>query len=305
MTTSATLTDALGRPVRLAPGKPLGVGGEGRVHAVEGQPALVAKVYHQRPGAQRARKLTVMADLGTPQLRAVSAWPQGVLLDAGRVAGVLLPRMDLARARPIHDLTGPASRLRVFPDADYRFLVRAARNLAAAVATIHAHGQVVGDLNPSNVFVTHHATVTLIDTDSFQVVAGGERFPCPVGTPEFTPPELQGADLSITPRTPDHDAFGLATFVFQLLFLGQYPWAGVYADGRFVAMPDAIRAHHFAWGQDAARVGLRPPRPPWTACRTRWRSCSSGPSRGGRCARTPRRGWARWTPCRASWSRAR
>ena len=254
-----TYTDGQGSPLRLAPGKPLGVGGEGRVCAVEGQPALVAKVYHQPPDPLRARKLSVMAGLGTPPLRAVCAWPQEVLLDGPQVAGLLLPRLDLTRARPIHDLTGPASRLRHFPEADYRFLVRAARNLAAAVATVHAHGQVIGDLNPSNVYVTQQATVTLIDTDSFQVTAAGERFPCPVGTPEFTPPELQGQDLSRTPRTPDHDAFGLATFIFQLLFLGQYPWAGVYADGRHMAMPEAIRAGHFAWGAGAARVGLRPP----------------------------------------------
>ena len=247
-----------GRVLTLA--RRLGQGGEGSVHAVDGDAGTVVKLYHHPPDSTRQRKLKLMTRLATPHLERVCAWPTATVHDeTGRVVGLVMPRVDLADARPIHDLTAPASRLKRYPGADMRFLVLAARNLAAAVATIHAHGQVIGDLNPNNVYVTRKATVILVDTDSFQVTAEGEQYLCTVGMPEFTPPELQGQDLSRAARTPNHDNFALATLVFQLLFLGQYPWAGTYADGRHVPLPDAIRQHHFAWSARAASFGLRPP----------------------------------------------
>ena len=84
----------------------------------------------------------------------------------------------------------------------------------------------IGDINQSSILVSNGATVALIDSDSFQVTDGSETFLCRVGVPEYTPPELQGAQLSKVERTPNHDAFGLAIVVFSAPLHGSSPLRG-------------------------------------------------------------------------------
>jgi DNA-binding helix-hairpin-helix protein with protein kinase domain len=170
--------------------------------------------------------------------------------------GFVMPKVE--GHREIHTLYGPTDRKAAFPDASWSFLVRAARNLAAAVQTVHAHGHVVGDVNQGNVVVSRQATVRLIDCDSFQVRHLGHTYPCRVGVPLYTPPELQGLRLERIERTPDHDRFGLAVLVFQLLFMGRHPFTGRHPN-RVLAVDAAIKEGLFAFGADAGRQGWEPP----------------------------------------------
>src|SRR5512137_1938790 len=149
-------------------------------------PRSVAKIYARRPDDQTQLKLAAMVQLGTDELASFAAWPQRLLLDAKTraVLGFLMPRVD--GHREIHALYGPTARKAAFPDASWSFLVRAARNVAAAFDTVHRHGHVV---------VSRKATVRLIDCDSFQITHLGHTYPCRVGVPLFTPPELQGQRL--------------------------------------------------------------------------------------------------------------
>src|SRR5205807_3008042 len=112
----------------------------------------------------------------------------------------------------------------------------------------------VGDLNESNVLASETALVTLVDTDSFQVrdPQTGTIHRCPVGKPEFTPPELQGKAFRQLDRAPEHDAFGLAVLIFQLLMEGAHPFAGI-VPGREDPPPMAERIA-------AGRFPHRPPR---------------------------------------------
>jgi len=93
---------------------------------------------------------------------------------------------------------------------------------------LHARDYVVGDLNESNVLVKPTALVTVIDTDSFQVKERRESqivfYPCPVGKPEYTAPELQGTSFQGEVRQPYHDAFALGVLIFQLLMGGSHPF---------------------------------------------------------------------------------
>jgi TM2 domain-containing membrane protein YozV len=69
--------------------------------------------------------------------------------------------------------------------------------------------------------------VTLVDTDSFQVRdSKGIIHRCPVGVPEYTPPELQGTKLDTVDRNIYHDGFGLGVIIFQLLMEGFHPFTG-------------------------------------------------------------------------------
>jgi len=138
-------------------------------------------------------------------------------------------------------------------------LVRAAGNIARAVSNVHSTGCVIGDINHSSVLVSDNATVVLIDSDSFQFVFNGVTYPCKVGVPEFTPPELQGKDLSKVIRTANHDNFGLAVLIFYTLMMGRHPFAGRYLGQGDMPMDRAIAEFRFAY---SARRGATLTEPP-------------------------------------------
>jgi DNA-binding helix-hairpin-helix protein with protein kinase domain len=139
-------------------------------------------------------------------------------------------------------------RLRAFPEAGFPFLLHSAINSARAFATLHSAGQVVGDINHSNLMVSDNATVALIDCDSFQITDGSNVFRCSVGVPEFTPPELQGSNFLTETRTTHHDAFALAVMIFHLLFLGRHPYDP--KSGEDVSLGQAIGHYAFAYTRD-------------------------------------------------------
>jgi DNA-binding helix-hairpin-helix protein with protein kinase domain len=248
---------------------PLAGGGEAGIHALAGEAELVAKIYHH-PTEERAAKLAAML-AAPPPVKQTSgghvavAWPMGRLLDDdGRVAGYLMPRVT--KAKVICDVYNPSARQRKCPLFHHGYLIRSARNLAAAVRTVHEAGYVIGDLNESNVLVSNQALVTLIDADSFQVRAGEQVFRCRVGKPEYTPPELQGVFFADQNRVAEHDCFALAVLIFQLLMQGMHPFAGVYAGSdEPPSLPERIAAGHwpYAW-EGAGPIQPSPNAPPWS-----------------------------------------
>src|SRR5262249_29180802 len=128
-----------------------------------------------------------------------------------------------------------------------------------AVAAVHNHGLVIGDLNPKNILVTKKATVYLLDCDSFQVMANGKTYRCETGFPEYTPPELQGLTLKEVDRGPQHDYFGLAILIFQLLFIGRHPFSGRFLGRGEMPLERAIRELRFAYGDEAQVSQMQPP----------------------------------------------
>ena len=80
---------------------------------------------------------------------------------------------ELTGHKTIHTLYTPKSRKNDFPEADWKFLIRSATNVARAVAIVHEHGCVIGDINHGSILVSPKATVKLINCESFQVVAQG------------------------------------------------------------------------------------------------------------------------------------
>lgn len=158
----------------------------------------------------------------------------------------------------LHELYSPKSRAETFPDADFRFVVRVAANLARAFAYIHSQGHVIGDVNHGNALVAPDGTVFLIDCDSFQARDRIKIYLCDVGVPLFTPPELQGRAFRGLRRSPNHDAFGLAVLIFHLLFQGRHPFAGRYQHGE-ITIERAIAEHRFAYGSASERNGMLAP----------------------------------------------
>lgn len=249
-----------GEGLVLRVGRELGRGGEGAVYEVADRPDLVAKVYHRAPGPERSAKLAAMTSLRMDRLLRVAAWPVETLHDrpAGPIIGLLMPRITGFKA--IHNLYGPKTRLAEYPNANWQFLVHAAANLARAFAVIHDHGHVIGDVNHGNAVVSSKAMVTLIDCDSFQIAANGRHYPCEVGVSTHQPPELQGLpSFRGLVRTPNHDNFGLAVLIFQLLMMGRHPFAGRYLGSGDMPIERAILEHRFAYGGVAASRQMQAP----------------------------------------------
>src|SRR5499426_1568011 len=165
----------------------------------------------------------------------------------------------ISQAEEVHALHSPKSRLQKFPEASWAFLIYVAANIARAVAAVHEHGLVIGDLNPKNILVTRKATVYLLDVDSFQVSAEGKNYRCEGGFPEYTPPELQGVAFRDVDRVQEHDCFGVAVVIFQLLFMGRHPFSGRYLDAGEMPLERAIREFRFAYGADAEARKMRQP----------------------------------------------
>lgn len=247
-----------GTSIRL--GQELGRGGEGIVHAIAGKSDLVAKIY-LKPDATKTAKLVSMVESRDADLLKIAAWPVDILKDRqDRVLGFVMPR--IAARRDIHELYSPKSRADVFPEADFRFIVRVAANIARVFGVMHGHGHILGDVNHGNLLVGADGTVMLIDCDSFQIRHGGQLFTCDVGVPLFTAPELQGQSLRGVKRTVNHDLFGLAVLLFHLLFMGRHPFAGRYLGAGDMPIERAIKEYRFAYGPDRAANNME--RPPGT-----------------------------------------
>jgi DNA-binding helix-hairpin-helix protein with protein kinase domain len=244
-----------GKPAILS--RLIGRGGEGDVYLVEGQPDIAVKIYTVNALGDRPAKIQALVSAKLAEKEQLVAFPIAeVTSTTGKFLGFAM-RL-IAGCKPLHELYAPGSRKLHFPNADFRFLVRTAANVARAVAAVHRNGCVIGDINHSGILVSPKAMVALIDADSFQVSANGGQFLCKVGVPEYTPPELQGGSLVGITRTPNHDAFGLAVVIFQLLFMGRHPFVGTVRKGDIPPIHENIAAHRYVY-TDKRDVGMDQP----------------------------------------------
>lgn len=256
------LRDHLGNEVRL-PVKPFRTGGEGAVFDVVGRPDLVAKLYIKRQSKERCDKLRAMANLSSPDLVKIAAWPTSTLSNGNPavVEGFLMPRIT-ADYKEIHHLSSMVQRKKDFPEADWGFVLHTARNCAIAFESIHAHGHVVADVSQRNLMVSKKGIVALVDCDSFQVKEGNRIFRCGVGTLEYTPPELHGRKFTEVDRDANHDLFGLAVIVFQLLMMGRHPFAGVPQGNADIGIVEAIQGGLYAYARNPTKLKPPPHVPP-------------------------------------------
>lgn len=234
-------------------------GGEGAIYELPRDPSSVAKIYLPDKRLGKTEKVRHLLGLRSKTLHEVAAMPTSLLFestDRQKACGFIMP---MVKGKEIHHLYNPHDRYIHFPSADWDFLIHVAKNSAAAFETLHEHGGLMADVNERNLLVTENGYVRLIDCDSYQFSHGSKVFHCDVGVPLWTAPELQGRDFRGLVRTKNHDRFGLAVLLFQLLFMGRHPFAGVPDRSEQFEIDEGIGKFLFAFTTKTRSLGIRPP----------------------------------------------
>ena len=194
-------------------------GGEGSIYATQ-LTGYVCKIYHRKRLTrlkQRKIELMVSRRITRPGI----CWPTEIVTNAaGEFIGYLMPR---ATGITMQSAMFVKPRLeKTFPNWNRLDLVNVAGTLLDHISYLHSLNIIVGDINPMNLLVMEDSTkVWIVDTDSFQI----ENYPCPVGTVNFTPPEIQGKNYAEFLRTKDQELFAVATMVFMILHPGKPPYS--------------------------------------------------------------------------------
>jgi DNA-binding helix-hairpin-helix protein with protein kinase domain len=226
-THSLTFYNCENNPVRLV--KQIKEGGEGQIWETE-LSGYLAKIY-RAPDSKKLRKLLAML-AQPPENPTVSpshtaiAWPTDLLKDEqGNFVGFLMPQIQ--QAVNLLTVCIPKERRKYLPGFNWKYLHVAAKNYAWIVQNIHAKDYVLGDIKLENALVNNRALISVVDTDSFQIRdhQDGTLHRCPVGSIEFTPPELVGKNIPDIAQVKANDNFRLAVVIHYLLF-GQHPFRG-------------------------------------------------------------------------------
>jgi len=252
--------------------------GEGVIYEVAAHGDWVAKIFHPELKDVAAKRAKVAAMIKSPPPGAVQAdgfvvltWPLHLIMDGHGVAGYVMSRVDTANAVEIHTVSNPANRASPLPSAPqwprhvtWHHLVNVAANLCLAVESVHRVNAVIGDFQERNILVNDTTRVTLVDCDSMQFIdQQGHQFLCGVGRPEFTAPELAGANLATVARQKPSDLFSLAVHIHLLLMAGNHPFfRGEWSGGG--DQPDALTlAQSGQWaGGPGSQLRTHPLAPP-------------------------------------------
>ena len=225
----------------IRPEQLLGKGAEGEVWSVQDHPSLALKLFHGLDMSQATQhKLTILIanqpeNIKTAEYRL--AWPMELVTvgKSSTTPGYIMPRLAPERHLEIGAYLNISRRNRRLQQrrTGYTFLhlLTLAHNLARMTADLHEQGHIIGDLSSRNVRASDRCQIALIDIDSIQTVdrSSGQIYRCPVGTPEYSPPERQDVAFDTVERTIDDDRFALAVMIYQLLFQGRHPFTGIPA----------------------------------------------------------------------------
>ena len=207
-----------GESVTLGPN--LGEGGEGAVFTTD--TSCVAKVY--KPEKATSQKLAkIQALLGKKLEYPGICLPKALLYNSqDEFVGYL---MDRAEGEKISGFYRIESLREKFRNWNRRDLVELCITILKKIDYLHGKGIILGDINLGNILVKTPKEVYLFDCDSYQV----DSFTCPVGTIQFTPPELQNKGRYGTYlRSVENENFAVAVLLFSLMVTGQMPygWEG-------------------------------------------------------------------------------
>lgn len=193
-------------------------GGEGTIYQTN-IPGMVAKIYKkEKLNRTRHEKLCLLArkNLSCDGV----CFPLALLYDKEyNFVGYL---MRQAHGRELQKCVfQPQLLKKYFPSWTKQDTVTLCITILKKLKYLHDRNVILGDINPNNILVVSPTEVYFVDTDSYQI----EGFPCPVGTINFTAPEIQRKDFSTFLRTIGNERFAVATLLFMIMLPGKPPYS--------------------------------------------------------------------------------
>lgn len=222
-------------------GKQLGSGGEGAVYDCIGLPNYVIKIYHKgQLNKLRLKKIFLMEK---KQVKFDGlCWPERVIFsEKGEPIGYMMKKICGKPLSAIFD--GDEAVLEAFPDWKKQNLISLATDILQKVQYLHLFGILVGDLRLKNIVIEEDGTPCIVDIDSCQI----DSLPCPIGFPDFTPPELQHIEFKKQLRTYFNESFSCSVLMFKLLFCGLHPYNQRNGNG---TLEDNISSLSFPYPQN-------------------------------------------------------
>ena len=196
----------------------LGAGGEAVIYLTN--TPYIAKIYNKDKNTKRKYeklKLMLSKKIDCPGI----CYPVANLYNSkGEFVGFLMPK---AKGKELQKGIFLVKQLflKNFPDWKKRDTVELCITILEKIKYLHDRNIIMGDINPANILVVSPKEVYFVDTDSYQV----ENFPCPVGTINYTAPEIQRKNFETFLRTVGNENFAVATLLFMIMLPGKPPYS--------------------------------------------------------------------------------
>lgn len=192
-------------------------GGEGTIYTTNTQ--YVAKIYKKEKIVERKYekiKLMLSKEISYKGI----CYPIACIYNKDeQFVGYLMPKAqgkELQKSLFIKPLL-----IKNFPDWKKRDTVELCVTILEKIKYLHDRNIIMGDINPANILVASPSDVYFVDTDSYQI----EGFPCPVGTINYTAPEIQKKNFDSFLRTLGNENFAVATLLFMIMLPGKPPYS--------------------------------------------------------------------------------
>lgn len=197
--------------------KEVAAGGEGVIYTTD--TPYVAKIYKKETNTKRKYekiKLMIAKKIDCEGI----CWPVAEIYNSNKeFIGYLMPKAngkELQKSIFIKPLF-----MKNFPNWKKRDTVELCVTILKKIKYIHDRKIIMGDINPANILVVSPKEVYFVDTDSYQI----EDFPCPVGTNNYTAPEIQRKHFADFLRTIGNENFAVATLLFMIMLPGKPPYS--------------------------------------------------------------------------------
>lgn len=180
---------------------------------------LVCKVYNSKSLTTfQKQKIDKMMEVEV-QIRGV-CWPlDTVYTPDGNFVGYLMP--NFAGGSLKETVFSKKSLGECFPGWTRLDLVDLCLTWLKIIIQLHDVNILVGDVNPSNIFVKSSKEVYVIETDMFQV----EDFPCLQRNMDYVAPELRSYKPGTYLQTKEQEEYALATLLFMIILPGKHPFS--------------------------------------------------------------------------------
>jgi serine/threonine protein kinase len=204
------------KPIKII--KFVAAGGEGTIYMTD-IPDVVAKIYkEEKIDKAKHKKLKLML---TKSIDCVGiCFPLAVIYNSNNeFVGYLMKKAHGTELQKCVFI--PQLLKKKFPTWKKNDTVELCITILKKLKYLHDRNIILGDINPNNILVVSPKEVYFVDADSYQI----EGFPCPVGTINFTAPEIQRKKYETFLRSLGNERFAVATLLFMIMLPGKPPYS--------------------------------------------------------------------------------